>query len=33
MEQRGLLRDKHLTPLEFAHNLKSSDVLANYARL
>ncbi|HEX7331107.1 MAG TPA: DUF4129 domain-containing protein, partial [Pyrinomonadaceae bacterium] len=27
MEQRGLARDKHLTPLEFASTLKSSDAL------
>ena len=27
MEQRGVLRDKHQTPLEFAGNLKSSDAL------
>ncbi len=27
MEQRGLARDKHLTPLEFASSLKSSDAL------
>jgi hypothetical protein len=27
MEQRGVSRDKHLTPLEFANTLKSSDVL------
>ena len=27
MEQRGLARDKHLTPLEFAKTLKSSDAL------
>ena len=27
MEQRGLARDKHLTPLEFANTLKSSDAL------
>lgn len=27
MERRGLARDKHLTPLEFADSLKSSDVL------
>jgi hypothetical protein len=27
MEQRGLARDKHLTPLEFADTVKSSDVL------
>ena len=27
MEQRGLARDKHLTPLEFANTLKSSEAL------
>jgi hypothetical protein len=27
MEQRGLARDKHLTPLEFASSLKSSDAI------
>ena len=27
MEQRGLSRDKHLTPLEFANTLKSNDAL------
>src|SRR5215213_8226834 len=27
MEQRGLSRDRHLTPLEFAQTLKSSDAL------
>ena len=27
MEQRGLARDKHLTPLEFANTLKSNEVL------
>jgi protein-glutamine gamma-glutamyltransferase len=27
MEQRGLARDKHLTPLEFANTLKSNDAL------
>jgi hypothetical protein len=27
MEQRGLSRDRHLTPLEFAKNLKSSEAL------
>ena len=27
MEQRGLPRDRHLTPLEFAKNLKSSEAL------
>ena len=27
MEQRGLPRDRHLTPLEFAKNLESSDAL------
>ena len=27
MERRGLARDKHLTPLEFADSLNSSDVL------
>ena len=27
MEQRGVLRDKHLTPLEFADTVKSNEVL------
>jgi hypothetical protein len=27
MEQRGLSRDRHLTPLEFAKNLKSNEAL------
>lgn len=27
MQQRGILRDQHLTPLEFADTLKSNDVL------
>jgi protein-glutamine gamma-glutamyltransferase len=27
MEQRGLARDKHLTPLEFANTLRSNDVM------
>ena len=27
MEQRGVLRDKHLTPLEFANTLRSNDVM------
>ena len=27
MEQRGLSRDRHLTPLEFANNLKSNEAL------
>lgn len=27
MEQRGVSRDRHLTPLEFANNLKSSEAL------
>jgi hypothetical protein len=27
MEQRGLLRDQHLTPLEFASTLKSNEAL------
>lgn len=27
MEQRGLSRDKHLTPLEFANTLRSNDVM------
>jgi len=27
MEQRGVARDKHLTPLEFANTLKSSEAL------
>jgi hypothetical protein len=27
MEQRGLARDKHLTPLEFANTLKSNEAL------
>jgi transglutaminase-like putative cysteine protease len=27
MEQRGVLRDKHLTPLEFANTVKSNEVL------
>ena len=27
MEQRGVLRDKHLTPLEFAGNSKSSEIM------
>jgi hypothetical protein len=26
MEQRGVSRDKHLTPIEFANTLKSSEV-------
>jgi hypothetical protein len=27
MEQRGVSRDKHLTPLEFADTVKSNEVL------
>ena len=27
LEQRGLLRDRHLTPLEFAQTLNSSEAL------
>ena len=27
MEQRGLLRDRHLTPLEFAQTLKSNEAV------
>jgi hypothetical protein len=27
MEQRGRLRDRHLTPLEFAQTLKSNEAL------
>jgi hypothetical protein len=27
MEERGVSRDKHLTPLEFANTLRSNDVM------